>query len=257
MRIQWFLIFLIFATAGCQGGFQGTPTRVSLVASIHGNHLLKEGYNLSIFEKIIREIKPEVVLAEIPPDRFGPAWNQFVKEDTVTEAYVSRFPEFTEVIFRLKDELKFQIYPVSGWTYEYGADEGGVLKRISNDPIRQEEWDEYRTFNEKMIAAVEAGGGQGNPVWVHSPGYDSAVRIWSDNYERLFGAELDNASWTSLNNLHYGLISAQLDSLKGSGKSVAIVFGAGNRGILEEKLRQRDDIVLTDMVKLVEKVVGK
>lgn len=259
MGKRWVVAMLLWGAVlgivGCHRG--GPPTKVAFVGSIHDNHRSFEGYGFGLLEQILRATEPDVVLAEIPPDRFGLAWNDYLRVDSVEEIYVQRFPEMSKVVFPLKQELGYALFPVSGWSYEVMQEESGVFKRISGDPVRKEDWSAYRAVNERMGADMEAGGGQNNPVYMHSALYDSAVARWAHSYDSLFADELGVASWRSQNEAHWQLIAPKLDSLKGMGRTVTIVFSPGNRAYLLRRLRERKDVKVVEMEPLVRDLVAK
>jgi hypothetical protein len=248
-------LLAVLGLAACHRG--GPPTRVAFVASIHDNHRSFPGFGFGVLEQILRATEPDVVLAEIPPERFGLAWSDYERVDSVEEVYVQRFPEMSKVVFPLKEELGYELHPVSGWSYEVMQEEQGVFKRISGDPARREDWTAFRMANERMVVAMDAQGGQNNPVFMHSADYDSVLSDWGRTYDSLFADELGAASWQAQNQAHWQLIEARLDSLQGQGKSVAIVFSAGNRNYLLRQLRLRKDVKVVDMNDLVRKLVEK
>jgi len=45
--------------------------QVIVIGTIHSQHLQSKEYSLKVFSDIIENLKPDVVLAEIPPDRFA------------------------------------------------------------------------------------------------------------------------------------------------------------------------------------------
>jgi len=71
-------------------------------------------YNTAYLDKLIRAIKPDYILAEIPPDRFEDAMAGFKRDDAISEPRVMRFPEYTDVVFPLTKELGFEIIPTAG-----------------------------------------------------------------------------------------------------------------------------------------------
>jgi len=97
-----------------------TPTKnlneVLVLGAIHSGHLTDSVYHTAYLEKLFTEIAPDYVLAEIPPDRMQAAMDGFMRDDTISEPRVMRFPEYTDVIFPLTKTMDFEIIPTAGWT---------------------------------------------------------------------------------------------------------------------------------------------
>ena len=80
---------------------------VLVLGAIHGRHRTDSVYTTAYLEKLIREIKPDYILTEIPPDRFEEAMEGFKRDDSISEARVMRFPEYTDVVFPLSKEMNY------------------------------------------------------------------------------------------------------------------------------------------------------
>lgn len=243
-RLFW--IMTLVAWVGCS-----RPTHVALVGSIHEAHNNYPTYGLDILEKIVRQVNPQVVLAEVPPERFPIAWKEWEKTDSINEVYVLRFPEMAGVVFPLKKELGYDLYPVSGWTYDVTRQEQETFREMVGDQSRKSDWGKFLQINSELADAMAKGGGMGDPLFVHSVAYDSLIAHWAREYDKLFEKDLGFASWKNQNDAHWKLIAPQLDAIKGQGKTVAIVFSPGNRYYFETLLRRRKDIKLIDMEKRV------
>ncbi len=83
---------------------------------IHSGHLTSKRYGIPQLEAIFKAITPDVVLTEIPPDRFEAAAAEFKTTDSIAEPRVRRFPEYVDVMFPLTKEMDFDIVPTAGWT---------------------------------------------------------------------------------------------------------------------------------------------
>ena len=84
---------------------------VLVLGAIHSGHKTDSVYNTVYLDKLIREIKPDYILAEIPPDRMQEAMEGFKRDDSISEPRVMRFPEYVDVVFPLSKELDFEIIP--------------------------------------------------------------------------------------------------------------------------------------------------
>ena len=108
---------------------------VIVVGTIHSQHLGSEKYSLKVFADIIKNLNPDVVLAEIPPDRFLIADEQFQRSGKIDEPRVLQYPEFSKVIFPLQKTLGFSLKPVSAWTEE--MEEKIDWKKLKRIKIKQ------------------------------------------------------------------------------------------------------------------------
>jgi len=86
-----------------------------------------------------------------------------------------------------------------------------------------------------------------DPLKIHTDRYDEIMARGLEPYNRLFNDALGAGGWDNINAAHYALITASLDRHKGEGKRFLIMFGAGHKGWILKKLRQRDDIKLRDL----------
>ena len=48
----------------------GNKNQLIVIGTIHSQHLTSKKYSLKVFSDIIKNLNPDVILAEIPPDRF-------------------------------------------------------------------------------------------------------------------------------------------------------------------------------------------
>ncbi|MBL4658822.1 MAG: hypothetical protein JKY19_00570, partial [Alcanivoracaceae bacterium] len=74
---------------------------VIVLGTIHGQHLTQSQYSIEVLTAMIRKIAPDIILTEIPPDRYSIAMQEFLQTGKITEARVVRFPEYVDVIFPL------------------------------------------------------------------------------------------------------------------------------------------------------------
>ena len=217
---------------------------VLVLGTIHSGHLKYESYNLDVLTTLIRKIDPDIILTEIPPDRFPAAMAEFKEKDTITEARVKRFPEYVDVIFPLTKTMDFEIIPTAGWTKEMSDARSQKLKEIKEDSTRSVEWTELTSASEKSDSLIKESGREHDPYWINSPEYDRLVEIELEVYNRLFNDELGLGGWDNINAAHYGHIAEALDKHTMKGKRILITYGAGHKGWFLRALEKRNDIEL-------------
>lgn len=242
MKNLFFLIFLLLLSA-CHK----QPNEVIVLGTIHGGHLEHEEFGIDVFKNLIRKIKPDIILTEIPPDRFDAAMKEYQEQDTVTEARVSRFPEYVQVIFPLTKEMDFKIIPTAGWTKPMADARSEKLKAISEDSSRITDWQEYLHAVHTSDSLIKASGRAFDPYWINSPEYDSLAEIELRVYNNLFNEELGAGGWDNINKTHFSYIAKALDTYAYQGKRILITYGAGHKGWFLHELKKRSDIQLRSL----------
>jgi hypothetical protein len=218
---------------------------VIVIGTIHSQHKSSKDYSLEIFRKMIEALKPDVVLAEVPPDRFEIATAQYNKHHKISEPRVVQYPEFAEVIFPLKDSLHFDLIPVSAWTEKMATDREERLEEIKYDTNRSEDWQKYIAAREKTTALFDAFMPEFDFLKIHTPRFDEIMEIELKVFNELFNEDLGDGGWDNINNAHYALIHKALENI--TDKKVLIIFGAGHKGWLIRKLKERDGITLLSL----------
>ena len=141
--IRIILLSCIIIIFGCQSN-PTTPAKplneVLVLGTIHSGHLRDSIYNVAYLDKLIREINPDYILAEIPPDRMQEAMDGFKRDDTISEPRVLRFPEYVDVVFPLTKEMDFEIIPTAGWTRPMATERSEKLRAIRDNPDRADDW---------------------------------------------------------------------------------------------------------------------
>ena len=226
-------------------------TEVVVLGTLHSQHLQAEHYALDEVEAIIRNINPDVVLAEIPPDRFAIAQKQFDEDGHITEDRVQAYPEFTQVVFPLQKGLGFQLIPVSAWTAQMADEREEKLTEISRNPIRSNDWNTYLEAKEKVSDLLEESGFEFTPEWINSSKFDEILEEELSVFNRLFNDDLGAGGWENINNSHYKLIETVLKNPSVKGKKVLIIFGAGHKGWLRRRLAQEKNICLRNLIELL------
>ena len=224
-----------------------SKNEVLVMGMIHSGHLTDSVYTTDYVEKLIREIKPDYILTEIPPDRFNDAIEGFKRDDSISESRVRVFPEYTDVVFPLTKEMDFEIIPTAGWTRPMAVERSQKLRAISQDPERQEDWTAYRNANRRSDSLYRATGKRNDPYFIHTDAYDEIQDIGLQVYNKLFNVELGLGGWENINIAHYWHIEKALEKHRYEGKRILITYGAGHKGWFLRELRKRDDIELLDM----------
>ena len=231
--------------------------QVLVLGTIHGGHLTDSVYNTAYLDKLIREIKPDYILTEIPPDRFEAAIEGFKRDDSVSEPRVMRFPEYTDVVFPLTKEMDFEIIPTAGWTKPMADDRGAKLKAISKDTSRVNDWKAYQAANHLSDSLYKAAGKVNDPYFIHTHTYDSIQDIGLQTYNRLFNVELGLGGWENINIAHFWNIEKALEKHRFEGKRFLIIYGAGHKGWFLRQLDKRDDIELLKMKPFLDAIKEK
>ena len=257
MRKIIVLLLLISAVSCSEKEQKPMKNEVLILGTIHGRHLTDSVYNLAYLDKLVREINPDFILAEIPPDRFQVALNGFQRDDSISEPRVMRFPEYVDVIFPLTKEMDFEIIPTAGWTKPMADERSAKLRAISKDSTRIADWTAYTEARKRSDSVYKATGRVNDPHFIHTDTYDSIQDIALQVYNKLFNVELGLGGWDNINIAHYWNIEKALEKHRYSGKRFLITYGAGHKSWFIRELRKRDDIELLEMepfLKAIEKI---
>lgn len=226
---------------------QALKNEVLVLGTIHSGHLTDSVYNIAYLDKLIREIKPDFILAEIPPNRMEEAWKGFKRDDSISEPRVMRFPEYVDVVFPLSKEMNFEIIPTAGWTRIMADERSAKLRAIRADSARVDDWQSYIAANRKSDSLYKATGKVNDPHFIHTQAYDDIQDVALQTYNRLFNEELALGGWENINIAHYWNIEKAIEKYRNKGKRFLIIYGAGHKGWFMRELRKRDDINILEM----------
>ena len=247
-KFAFFCLALLTILAGCQeAGEQSVPTGTNIltvVGAIHGQHERSDSYSLQILRDAIREFDPDVVMVELPPDRFEIASQNFKQHGEVRENRADDFPELVKVIFPLQEKLDFEMIPVAAWSKAMADERRATLAEIETDPTRAEDWAAYQAAIANYNKAVS--GKSDDPFFVHSDEYDGAVKARQGTYEQLFGDDLGAGGWQKINEAHLALMRTALENLAGQEKRILILFGAWHKYKIMEDLEGSKGITVID-----------
>lgn len=236
-------------------GYVSEKNKVIMLGLIHNGHIESKRYSLDVVEALIREINPDYVVTEIPPDRLADAVKGFTETGEVTEPRVRVFPEYKDVLFPLSREMDFKIIPAAAWSRSMADFRRDALTRIRNDAARTDDWLAYQAAGD---AAQEKMQGRGDdPYFIHSAEYDAITKDNLSVYAARFADDIGRGDWERINAAHYKLIEAALENHAGEGAVILITFGAGHKYWFLEQLRQRNDIILINPVDYLDKLNAK
>lgn len=227
---------------------------VLVLGTIHGGHITEEVFNIAKLTAIIKEIKPDIILTEIPPNRFQAAMDGFKRDDSISEPRVMRFPEYTDVIFPLSKTMNFEIIPTAGWTTIMANERTKKLQAIGKDSTRIDDWTQYTNANKLTDSLMKQTGKRNDPAFIHTITYDSIYNISLSTYNKLFNEELGLGGWENINIAHYWNIEKALQKYKYQGKRILITYGAGHKVWFLKELRKRDDIKLLELQPFLDKI---
>ena len=165
-----FTLLVVFSFTSCKQVEHTTApkTEVLVLGTIHSGHLTDSICNVAYLDKLIRNINPDYILAEIPPDRFENALEGFKRDDSISEPRVLRFPEYVDVVFPLTKELDFEIIPTAGWTAPMARERSAKLRAISKDSSRIKDWTSYISANRRSDSIYKATGKVNDPYFIHT-----------------------------------------------------------------------------------------
>lgn len=247
------VLIIIIALSSCKKAENNSNTKVKLknevlvLGTIHSGHLKDSVYNIDYLQRLIKEIKPDYILTEIPPNLFKSAMDGFKRDDTISEPRTMRFPEYVDVVFPLSKEMDFEIIPTAGWSRSMALERRQKLRAIRKDTARTDDWATYLKGNKLSDSLYKATGKVNDPYFIHTDEYDNIQDIALQPYNKLFNEELGLGGWENINIAHYWNIEKALEKHRYKGKRILITYGAGHKGWFLRELRKRDDIKLLEM----------
>ncbi|WP_425392038.1 hypothetical protein [Ekhidna sp.] len=248
IRITFLLLLIVFSSCD-----QDNRNEVLVLGTIHGKHLTEPTYSTEVLRGFIRKIDPDIILAEIPPDRFQKAMQSYEETGVVNEYRVAQFPEYVDVIIPLTKEMNFELIPTSAWTEEIANDRLSKMRTIRDDPNRADEWQKYGMARYSADSIKETSGRQYDPYWINSSAYDNAGEIALNVYNELFNDELGLGGWDNINQAHYTNIEKALDKYSNQDKRILITYGAGHKGWFLRALKKRNDIKIISLQEALKK----
>jgi outer membrane protein assembly factor BamB len=218
---------------------------VIVMGMIHRGHRQSGPFDIDHLKALIKDVNPDYVLTEIPPDRLEEATTQFQETGVITEPRVKVFPEYVDALFPLTKELEFEIIPCAAWNTAMNDSRRATLQKAKTTHAKE--------YAEMEAGQAEAGrniatlGDSNDPVIIHTQQFDDFVKSGMEPYDRHFNEMIGEGGWTNINAGHYGLIEKALEEHAGEGKTFLITFGSWHKYYIKEQLRKRTDINLVSM----------
>ena len=170
---------------------------VIVMGMIHRKHRDPGPYDLDHLKDLIRKIEPDYVLTEIPPGRLAEATRQFEATGEITEPRVRVFPEYTDALFPLVKELKFEIVPCAAWNTAMNDSRRATLAKAKQTHAEQfAEMGQAQQIAANNIASL---GNANDPVVIHTQQYDDFVKIGMEPYDRHFNEMIGEGGWSNIN----------------------------------------------------------
>ncbi|MFQ5766778.1 MAG: YncE family protein, partial [Acidobacteriota bacterium] len=224
----------------------GPPAEVAVMGMIHGQHRKSRRWGLAQVRETIRRYSPDVICAEIPPDRWERIWRDWSERGVIEDSRVKRFPEYTDVLLPLKIQMGFEVEPCAGWTHEMSDLRQSRMKQFQQDPNLAPRYREYQRLTAALRARQAADPLVEDDPWViHSVRYDERTREELDLYDRFLNDWIGPGGWSHINEAHYMLIDSVIRRHRG--QRILITFGAGHKYWFLDRLRRRSDIRLLDL----------
>ncbi|NQZ77808.1 MAG: hypothetical protein HRT61_17140 [Ekhidna sp.] len=242
-------LILLCSLSFCLSCQTDSKNEVLVLGMVHDKHLTEPSYSTDVLRAMIRAIDPDVILAEIPSDRFEDAMQSYEETGVVNDSRIAQFPEYVDVIIPLTQEMDFELIPTSAWTEEMAENRMATMRSIRDDPNREYDWQLYGMARFKSDSIKAASDREFDPYWINSPAYDRAANVALKIYNDLFNEELGAGGWDNINQAHYANITKELDARANQGKRILITYGAGHKGWFLNELKQRDDIQLISLHK--------
>lgn len=234
---------------GSSGAAAAAPvpvTEVALLGTIHGTHRSSRRWGLDQLRRTIEAFRPDVVIAEIPPDRWPRIWDDYASRGVIEDSRVRAFPEYVDVLLPLKLRLGFEVEPAAAWTEEMNDLRQARIAAFGKQASMRRRHAAYQAA-EKAAQAQDRDHltDSDDPRVIHSERYDELTRIALGPYDEFLNDWIGPGGWTNINVAHYRLVDAALR--RHAGKRILITFGASHKYWLAEQLRMRDDIRLLDI----------
>jgi YVTN family beta-propeller protein len=228
-----------------------TPTpaqknEVIVLGMIHSGHNTSKVYGLDRLDKAFRQINPDYVLTEMPPNRFDQAQADWKAYGEIREPRIKRFAEYIGMLYPRFNDMNFTIIPTAGWNTQMNDFRRAALGRLAEDPDRAEQWQAYQQSIKIMGEKLQAAGGD-DPLFIHTDQYDEIIKEgYGGPYQQYFNDDLGTGGWKTINEAHYANIDKALNQHTGEGKRFVITYGAGHKYWILQELRKRKDITLLD-----------
>lgn len=253
---HWIPLALLLPTLGACAAPHSAPlddgrakTEVYVLGMIHSGHRTSETWGLDEVRATLRTIAPDVICCEIPPANWPGTLETWRARHVVEDSRVKVFPEYTDVLLPLTDELDFVVEPCAGWTSEMASARRERMQRLEEsdeDADARAAYARDEAWAEAWLAANPAPAAEDDPFYIHSPRYDLRTKVELGAYEYHLGPLIpDPGGWTAINEAHFALIADAIERHRG--ERIAITFGAGHKYWFLERLRELPGVELMDV----------
>lgn len=242
--------------AGCAG--QGTPprtppkrivgrTEVVILGTMHGAHLTSQRFSLQVVHDIVERVAPDVVLVEIPPDRFEAsleeldALGEAAAKDSITDSWLRSFPELWAVVLPQRQRLGYEVVPVSGWKPRVSQDRKAYWDANPNGPASSS----YREAQQRFVEARKRNRASENPCWVNGPEYLELAGAARRALAEAADSELGEAAVMRINEAHWRGIGAAIETHRR--QRILLVYGARHRWYTQPRIQALEDVTLLDV----------
>ncbi len=221
-------------------------TEVAVMGMIHSEHRTSRLWGLDQVEQTIRNFEPDIVCAEIAPDRWDRIERDLRERDAIEDPRVLRFPEYTDLMLRLSASMGFSVVPCAGWTLEMSDLRVARIAEFDSDARWRGPREEYaRRLSDLTVGFGELPAAADDPAYLHSDEYDRRKKGELGLYDEYQNDLIGPGGWTNINVEHYRYVDRTLAEHRG--QRILVTFGAGHKYWLLERLRARDDIELLDL----------
>lgn len=250
------LLCAALALAGCGGSgaaAQSPPARVpgrtevAYLGTLHAPHLTSEQFSLGFIERVVRRVQPDVVLVEIPPDRFESAVSEVLElgerasKQTIRHDWVSSFPELYGAVIPLSRELGYELVPVSGWRPEVSRDRKAYFDAHPDGPDSER----YREAKAAYDRAMKQHRASENPRWLNGPEYVELARRYRTAFADAADDQLGAAAVRAINAAHAEHVLRAVKQHRGA--RILLVFGARHRWYIEPRVLALSEVTYLDV----------
>ncbi len=212
-------------------------TELILLGALHKAHLSSRAYSLALIERVLRQVDADVVLVEIPPDRFDGALAEVDRlgaaatADAIQDPWLSAFPELYRVVLPLRHALGYEVVPVSGWRPIVSQHRQRYWRKHPQGPDTVS----YRDATARFQQARRDQRASENPCWVNGPEYRRLSAAAQQALAQSADAQLGEAAVLKINAAHWSFVKQAVQ--KHRGKRILLIYGALHRWYLEPRLR--------------------
>lgn len=224
-----------------------TATQVAIFGVLHRSHLKSYNFSLSYIEAVLRKIRPDVVLVEVPPDRFERGLAEvaaapgLATPEDISDSWLRAFPEIYRVAYPQQSQLGYELVPVSGWQPRVSRDRKAYWDSNPRGPNSEQ----YRSAQAAFDEAKTRHRPTENPRWVNGNEYLAVSGAARRALSRAADEQLGAAAVGRINAAHFRLIDAAIR--RHAGKRILLLFGARHRWYFQPRIAEMDGVELVPL----------